>query len=119
VYLFCLNLLYLSVSYGPPISLDWEYADCDSLLLDDYEGARPPRRKLRMLMMNYYNRRNLLTYCYGVTEDQLKQAEKQANRDKRHRAMTRAFLPAQLVEEAMQSAARKTKRLYKSKPTTA
>ena len=99
-----------SVSYGPPISLDWEFEELEPLPLDAYEGTRGLRRKPRQMMLNYYNRKNLLSWRFGHTEEELKQAEAEMNKIKRRRAITRTLLPAQLVEEALQSAARKSKR---------
>jgi hypothetical protein len=100
-----------SVSYGPPISLDWEYEELEPVDLEVYEATRGPRRTKRQMMLNYYNRRNILTWRCGFSEEELKLAQKEANKIKRARAMTKYFLPAQIMEEVMQSAARKTKRL--------
>lgn len=100
-----------SVSYGPPISLDWDYEEHDPLALDEYEEFRGVRRKPRQMMLNYYNRRNLLMWKYGHSEEELKQAKSEANKIKRSRSFTKALLPAQKLEEIVQSAARKTKRL--------
>lgn len=43
-----------SVSYGPPISLDWEYTQLECVTLEHYEAHRPPRRTMRQMCMNYY-----------------------------------------------------------------
>jgi hypothetical protein len=99
-----------SVSYGPPISLDWDYEELEPVDLEVYEATRGPRRTMRQMMLNYYNRRNILTWRCGFSEEELKVAKHEANKIKRARAMTKALLPAQLFEEVMQSAARKTKR---------
>jgi hypothetical protein len=98
------------VSYGPPISLDWEYQEMEAISLDEYETSRPPRRKPRQLMLNYYARRNILSFCFGATEDELKIASKLADKSKRERSMTRAFLPALALENIVESANRKTMR---------
>lgn len=100
-----------SVSYGPPICLDWEYFQLPELDLDLYESHRGKRRGMRQMMMNYYQRRNLLSWRYGITEEQLKQAERDANKIKRSRSFTKALLPAQKLEEMVQSVSRKTKRM--------
>ena len=101
-----------SVSYGPPIQLDWEYEDLEAIAVDDYEVARAPRRTLRQLMLNYYARRNILTYCCGASEADLEQATNSANRVKCQRSLTRALKPLYLVEAACESVARKTKRRF-------
>ena len=103
------------VSYGPPISLDWDYEECESIDVEEYEANRGRRRGMREMIMNYYVRTNLLTFKYGATEKELKAATKAANREKRCRAITKALLPYQLVEDIAQSAVRKTKRLASGK----
>ena len=100
-----------SVSYGPPISLDWDYEDMDAVPFEDFENARGPRRKPRQMMLNYYDRINILQHKFGYTEEEIKSAERLANREKRRRGVTRYFLPVSKVEEVAQSVGRKTKRL--------
>jgi hypothetical protein len=100
-----------SVSYGPPISLDWEYEEAVPITLDEYEKNRGPRRNTRQMMLNYYNRKNLLTWRCGATEEEMKAAEKEGNKIKSQRSITKAFLPAQKFEEVFQSVRRKTKRM--------
>ena len=106
-----------SVSYGPPISLDWTFEELPSEDLEVYETTRPSRRNLRQMMMNYYHRVNLLTWACGVSEQELKRAEKDANRIKRSRSLTKTLLPAQKLEEAWQSVGRKAKRWSHSSET--
>ena len=99
-----------SVSYGPPITLDWKYEENDPMPLDDYEHYRAPRRSLRQLCMNYYTRRNLLMWSFGYTEAELDKATKQMEKAKRARAVTKYFLPIAKVEDFVTSAGRKAKR---------
>ena len=99
-----------SVSYGTPISLDWDYEEMEALSLDDYEKERGPRRSPREMMLNYYSRKNLLTWRFGHTEEEVKAAEKQANKAKTQRAITKCLLSWSPVEEVVQSAVRKAKR---------
>jgi hypothetical protein len=44
-----------SVSYGPPISLDWDYEEVEPISLEEYEKSRGPRRNTRQMMLNYYS----------------------------------------------------------------
>lgn len=109
-----------AVSYGTPIQLDWHYEEMAPLDLDAYERERGVRRNPRQMMMNYFNRRHVLTYRCGVTEEDLVSAERAANRIRAQRAVTRALLPAAIVEDLFTSGVRKTKRallLHKSKST--
>jgi hypothetical protein len=104
-----------SVSYGPPISLDWEYSQLESVTLEQYEAHRAPRRTLRQMCMNYYTRRNVLTYKFGYDEHEVKKASKLADKVKRERAVTKYFLPYSKVEDFVSSAGRKAKRVVVKK----
>lgn len=99
-----------SVSYGPPIQLDWDYESVPLIPIDDYEGRRGPRRQLKHMSLSYYQRMHLLQNAFGHTEEDLKQAKKQANKDKFKRAVTKYFLPVQVLEDVAESSVRKTKR---------
>jgi hypothetical protein len=100
-----------SVSYGPPISLDWDYEQHDALDIDEFESERVfVRRSMRQLAMNYYRRKALLTRDYGFTEEELMKAKKDADKTKMKRFVTNYFLPVMKVEDALESAGRKAKR---------
>ena len=107
-----------SVSYGPPISLDWNYSEKDEVDLDSYEELRGGRRSLREMQMNYYARKNTLMWKFGHTEEDIKSASKDANKSQRQRAITKALLPVSKVEEVMQSAKRKMKRAVRKRHTS-
>jgi hypothetical protein len=107
-----------SVSYGPPIQLDWAYEQHEDVKLDEYEGSRKPRRTLRQMVLSYYYRKNLLTWQYGVTEEELRKAKKQAARAKLKREITRSLLPTMHAEAVVESVRRKAKRLFATKKTT-
>jgi hypothetical protein len=100
-----------SVSYGPPISLDWNYTQNEATCLDEYEGTRPQRRSLRQMGMNYYQRKGVLTR-YGYSEEEMKSAKREANKAKTQRAITKQFLPLLKIEDALESAARKARRAF-------
>ena len=101
-----------AVSYGTPVQLDWHYEQLPPLDLEAYESSRvTTRRPPRQMMMNYYNRRNLLINRFGYSEQEVEAAEKAANKIRTQRSMTRALLPTQMFEDLVSSAARKTKRL--------
>ena len=102
-----------SVSYGPPITLDWSYEEMEPISIDSYEDARGKRRTLREMILSYYHRRNVLSWQYGISDEELKLAKKQANKVKFERSVTQVFLPAMVFENALQSAGRKAKRLVK------
>mmetsp|Transcript_17120 Transcript_17120/g.25934 ORF Transcript_17120/g.25934 Transcript_17120/m.25934 type:complete len:311 (+) Transcript_17120:213-1145(+) len=104
-----------STSYGPPISLDWHYEDGKSERLDSYEESRGSRRPMKQLMLNYYQRKNILMWQYGYSETELKKATKQSEKAAFQRSVTKYFLPVSKVEEALQSAGRKAKRAVSGK----
>jgi len=107
-----------STSYGPPISLDWNYEDGESVFLEDYEKNRKRRRTLRELMLNYYTRRNTLMWQYGYSEAELKRATRLCEWSAFQRSVTRYFLPISKVEEMVQSAGRKARRVVKKSDKT-
>ena len=96
-----------SVSYGPPISLDWDYSSMDPVPLNDYEANRGKRRNLRQMMLNYYHRTHLLQHIVGASEADIHAAQKAAEKIKGQRAMTKALLGMSKMEEAWQAAKRK------------
>jgi hypothetical protein len=104
-----------SVSYGPPIQLDWEYEEHSSVPLDTYESNRGRRRSLKQLVLNYYHRKNILFWQYGVSEEDLKKAKKEANKIKLKRVITRSLLPIMPVESAFENASRTAKQIIHSR----
>lgn len=110
-----------SVMIGTPIALDWTYEDDDKRIpLDDFEQIRMTSRKkgnsnrllMQRLTLNYYQRRNILSYCAGCTEEQLDQAERDVDRARRQRQITAFFSDLWRVEDFVTSMGRKTKRLF-------
>jgi hypothetical protein len=87
-----------SVSIGTPVSLDWYFEDMDPIDLDTYEAQREgSRRNLRQMMMNYFQRRTLLSYRYGIAEKELDEAARAADKIRQQRSVTRALLPTFLL----------------------
>ena len=102
-----------NVSYGPPITLSWDYLEYDPLDIDEYEIHHPRRRNLRQMGLNYYQRRNLLLLHTDYTEEELRLAWKSVKKAKQQRYITRTYtsaFPVRIVEDACQSAVRKVKR---------
>jgi hypothetical protein len=102
-----------SVSYGFPIQLDWEYEEHAPVGIDEWEDNRPRRRTLRQMVLSYYQRRNLLAWQYGVTDEEMKAAKKEAKKIKFERAITQAFISGMPVEAAIESFGRKANRFLK------
>ena len=87
---------------GPPIALDWQYTDHQSVLVDDWEKYRirdgGPNSKSMYIPPRF--RRNVLEYRYGHTREETTEATKVARMARRRRSMTRAMLPMAGIEEA-------------------
>jgi hypothetical protein len=101
-----------AVSCGTPIQLDWDYEECEPICINQYEGNRPPRRTFRQMVIRYHRRKHTFLYCYGYSEEELKVAKKQANRIRNQRSRTKALVSVTKIEDAIESARRKTKRIW-------
>ena len=104
-----------SVSYGTPIQLDWDYEAKEDVDLESYELNRGTRRTLRQMVLSYYHRKNVLSWQYGHTMEEIKAAKKEANRVKFKREITRNLLIAMPAEAVVESARRKAKRFFEKK----
>ena len=98
-------------SMGPPISLGWDFYQYPSINLEQYEIYRPPRRTLRQLMLNYYQRMYILEQSVVLSKEDIKVAVRNVKKAKLQRKCTRLFLPIWRLEDIAQSAKRKMKRI--------
>ena len=102
-----------AVSYGTPISLDWNYEEHDSIELDSYEIKRSlNRRTRRQMVIDHYRRKNLILYEFGCTKEEMNRARKDADKIKFHRSVTLSFLSMMKVESVVEKATKKMKRLF-------
>ena len=101
-----------SVSYGTPLSLDWNYVVELNDTVERYESVRSltKRRNMRQMMMNYNYRRNILLLHWNATEDELFQSANAMNVIRAQRNMTRTLLPLSPLEDCMTSLYRKIQR---------
>ena len=99
------------VAYGPPLSLAWDYNQHDPTALDVYEENRKPKK--RFLRMTSLTRRNLLHNEFQIPEEDLLEAEKQAqkNQKKRQQSNRQGSFSAR-AEDRLQSAKRKIIRRF-------
>jgi hypothetical protein len=104
-----------SVSYGPPIQLDWDYEEQGDIQIDEYERNHPKRRNLKQLVMSYYHRRNLLSWQYGVSDADLKKATEEADKIKLRRNITKTLLPLMTFESALERASRRARQIVRAK----
>jgi len=89
---------------GPPLSLDWSYSKKyeQPKALDEYEKEREPDRvhHLNRLHVNKYRRRNLLSFHWGHSEEEMKSARQETKKLQRQRSLTQVLLPIHMAEEA-------------------
>lgn len=98
---------------GAPTSLDWEFADKDTVHIESYEFKRRPLRKSssRELKMNATLRKHLLLDS-GKTEEEIEHAAEEVQKVRKQREFTKeVMIPLTKVEAVVESAARKAKRL--------
>lgn len=101
-------------SYGPPVTIGWNYLEYEPLDVNEYEFHHPPRRTFRQMGLNYYQRKDLLSKA-GYSEVDFKLVMKEVSRAKLNRNITRQLssYPILKAESAVESAGRKFKRLFK------
>lgn len=86
---------------GPPLSLDWAYSAVVRKNIDDYELERSSERAkhLSQLLVNKYTRRNMLTFIWGHTEEEMERASRHTKHIRRQRSMTKVFMPVYFAIE--------------------
>jgi hypothetical protein len=100
-------------SYGPPVTLEWDYLEYEPLPLDEYEYHHARRRPLKLLILNYFRRKAMLLADENYTKDELKKATRKVDRTKRQRAITKNMLMYRRVEDIIETAGRRLKRIFK------
>jgi hypothetical protein len=90
---------------GAPVTLSWDYEEQDTQDIDVYEFERKPRRTTRHLILNYYQRKDILKLA-GYSDKELKAAEKAVAQVQRQRQASASFSPVHKLGELVGSAAR-------------
>mmetsp|Transcript_12156 Transcript_12156/g.19652 ORF Transcript_12156/g.19652 Transcript_12156/m.19652 type:complete len:429 (+) Transcript_12156:22-1308(+) len=87
---------------GPPLSLDWSYSKNTEKNLEEFELERSTDRvkNIRKLHVNKYKRKNLLSFHWGHSEEEFKEARKSTKKMQRQRSMTKMMLPLNKPQEA-------------------
>ena len=104
-----------SCSFGPPVSLGWDFRDAQVVPLEKYERAREkkcPRRNPRQLVLSYNVRKYLLLKTAGYTKAELREAMKEVERIKNQRKMTDMMLP---LDEVMEGVIDHVKSMFQKK----
>ena len=101
-----------SCSYGPPISLGWDFRDKEAVELEQYEERRSPRRSMHQMLLSYNVRRYLLLKRAGYTHNELEEAMNEVDRVKRQRLVTDLLLPASKIDETFEDVVGHVKRMF-------
>lgn len=74
------------VTKGPPIGLDWNYEECGSFQVDDYELHKGANRRSRsMMMIPSFVREKQLCQEWNVTKAEIQKMKKKVSKQKRQR----------------------------------
>ena len=96
-------------SFGPPLTIDWDYQEGEPLDVDSYEAENALSRLTRergSMHLNYFARKYLLREHY--TEQDFKSAIKEINRIKMNRTITSKLAN---YHDVVESACQKLKRV--------
>mmetsp|Transcript_581 Transcript_581/g.1485 ORF Transcript_581/g.1485 Transcript_581/m.1485 type:complete len:270 (+) Transcript_581:593-1402(+) len=101
-----------SCSSGPPVSISWEYNEVGEIGIIDYEKTRPPRRSHFEMVLPRKVRHDMLRREWDVQQREIAEAVRRNVKIKNQRKSTVNNLDkATKMEEAMESASRKLKRI--------
>ncbi|CAB9497571.1 affinity nitrate transporter 2 [Seminavis robusta] len=93
-------------SYGVPICLDWNHGDDEVIPIDFFEASHKRRRTARRMLLNSFQRRDMLWRSGYLLED-IEKAIKANDREKFRRSVTLYFLPLFHVQELLYFGAEK------------
>ena len=68
----------LCCSMGCPLTLGWEYSQCPSICVDEYEASRAPRRKREDLRTTWDQRRNMV----AESDQEVRRADRKLARER-------------------------------------
>jgi Major Facilitator Superfamily len=89
-------------SHGVPISLDWSHGEERITPLDLFEASHKRKRISRRMLLNSFQRRDML-WRSGFDLEDIEKAIKANDREKFRRSLTVYLLPLYLVQETLQS----------------
>ena len=110
-------------SYGPPVSLDWEYdpaatAEYDLETYEEYRTDSAPRRNRQQMLMPPMHRQYLLMREAGFTKGEIQVAMEEAKKVARNREKTKKMSRVkgmERVEEALEKTKRRFGKIGKKK----
>lgn len=102
------------VQCGPPIQLDWTYNEEESLIpVDEYECQRWRRKKPHQMVLTSHQRRSVLSFYYGVSDDEMKVVQKAMHKIRRKRYWTKAFDRIYKLEDSVSVACYRMKKYFR------
>lgn len=96
---------------GTPVSLGWQYQQHAAIPVSEYEQHRPQRRSRQELYLPCGARQDMLLHSGGLSRSEVVAAEAAADKIRKQRARTKAWIPLQTLEVLIESATRKAKRM--------
>mmetsp|Transcript_2359 Transcript_2359/g.3428 ORF Transcript_2359/g.3428 Transcript_2359/m.3428 type:complete len:191 (-) Transcript_2359:1124-1696(-) len=96
---------------GPPISLDWQYKENETIPLDEYESQVQGKRKRRSLIMSDSRRRQILTQQYGYGLDDINAAIVERIKTARQREQSAKTTPVMKLEKTLKNVRLNSKKL--------
>jgi hypothetical protein len=104
-----------TVSFGPPLSIGWEFVQNEALHIDVYESKKLQRTS--PLLMNSITRKSMLRNIYDVPAEDIRAAEQQVQKVQRQRLQTlNQGKAGRVVENAMYLAKRRFLRRFSRDP---
>jgi len=97
-------------SWGPPLSLDWDFDEVHEGCVIQYEEQRAPKRKPRQMVQSSIRRKAYLK-SIGYTDEDIEVATKNVGAARTKRFLTRKAVSVIPLESAFESACRKFKRV--------
>lgn len=85
-------------SFGVPLTLDWNHGEEDVIPIDFYEASHKRKRTARHMLLNSFQRRDML-WRSGYPLQDIEKAIKENDREKFRRSMTLYFLPLLHIQE--------------------
>lgn len=98
-------------SNGAPVTLDWDYTSKEPVSIDSFEAKHPRRRTRKQLLLNYYQRRDML-WREGHTIDEIKDASKEVDKERFRRSVSLYFQPIFRIEEVITLTATSIQNMY-------
>jgi len=89
-----------SCSEGPPIALSWDCVHSKVLKVDEYETMRGRRRREQELITCVHQRTNVIKWCLGYTDLDIRQQEAQILKiRKRQEASVRRYRQKMMLKD--------------------